>query len=301
MNENKKVLFIINKYSGTGYQSSVEGAILKRCEECKLEPTLEFTNAKNHAIELAREATRAKHFEVIFAIGGDGTVNEVAQGLVNTTQTMGILPKGSGNGLARHLGIDPNFKKSLSLIGSTSVIQMDSFYINQKLSVNVSGIGFDGHVAGLFGKNGKRGLMGYSQLVVREFFGYKEFIAEGSVDNKSIKKSAFILAFANSSQFGNNVQVAPHASVSDGLLDVCIIRKVPLIQTPAFAQKLFTGHIERSSFIEILKAKDIRLSFERPMAYHIDGEAMSPTREFTIQINPASISMLVPAGQHHTL
>jgi diacylglycerol kinase (ATP) len=181
------------------------------------------------------------------------------------------------------------------LIQSTTSVKMDSFLINQKLSINVSGIGFDAHVATLFGKNGKRGLMGYSQLVIREFFGFKEFAVEGTIDNKSIKKEAFILAFANSSQFGNNAKIAPHASVCDGLMDVCFIRKVPFIQTPSFAQKLFTGHIEKSSFIDIVKAKQVTLSFARPMPFHVDGEAMNPTNEFTVQINPASISMLVPA------
>jgi diacylglycerol kinase family enzyme len=207
---------------------------------------------------------------------------------------MGILPKGSGNGLSRHLGIPSDFKKSLALIGSTTTVMMDSFFINQKLSINVSGIGFDAHVASLFGKNGKRGFMGYSQLVIKEFFGFKEFVAEGSIDNKPLKKEAFILAFANSSQFGNNARIAPHASVCDGFIDVCFIRKVPFIQTPAFAQKLFSGHIEKSSFIDIAKAKQVVLSFPRAMPFHVDGEAMNPAKEFTIQINKASISMLVP-------
>lgn len=294
MSENKKVLFIINKYSGSGYQPSLEGKLLERCEACEIEPTIEFTQARNHATDLARAAAQSKKYSVVFAIGGDGTVNEVAQGVVNTGQTMGILPKGSGNGLSRHLGIPPDFKKSLSLIGSNTSVMMDSFSINQKLSINVSGIGFDAHVASLFGKNGKRGLMGYSQLVIKEFFSYKEFPVEGTIDNKSFKKDAFILAFANSSQFGNNARIAPHASVCDGFIDVCVIRKVPFIQTPAFAQKLFSGHIERSSFIDIMKAKHVMISFPRPMPYHVDGEAMNPTKDFTIQINPASISMLVP-------
>ncbi|MEY4929987.1 MAG: hypothetical protein RI909_711 [Bacteroidota bacterium] len=294
MNENKKVLFIINKYAGTGYQTAVEGRILSRCEALHIEPTIEFTQGPHHATELAKEAATSKKFEVVFAVGGDGTVNEVAQGLVHTRQTMAILPKGSGNGLARHLGISMDFKKSLELIGSSLTISMDSFLINDKLSVNVSGIGFDGHIASLFGKGGKRGLIGYTKLVLKEFFSFKEFEAEITIDNTSYKKNAFVLAFANSSQFGNNARVSPHASVCDGLLDICFIRKVPMIQSAGFAQKMFTGQIEKSSFVDIVQGKHLTLTFSHSMPYHVDGEAMTPARKFSIFMQPSSLSMLVP-------
>ena len=299
MNENKKVLFIINKYAGTGYQTSVEGRILSRCEDLQIESTIEFTQGPNHATELAQKAASSKKFAVVFAVGGDGTVNEVAQGLVHTQQAMGILPKGSGNGLARHLGIPMNFKKSLELIASSTTIPMDSFLINNKLSVNVSGIGFDGHVAGLFGKGGKRGLIGYTKLVLKEFFSFNEFATDVIIDHTTYKKNAFVLAFANSSQFGNNARVAPHASVCDGLLDICFIRKVPLTQATGFAQKMFTGQIEKSSFVDIVKGKQLTLSFNQAMPYHVDGEPMSPAQNFSIIIQPASIYMVVPKGSVH--
>lgn len=296
MNENKKVLFIINKYAGTGYQNSIEGRILSRCKELNIEPTIEFTQGRYHATELAQQAASLKKFEIIFAVGGDGTVNEVAQGLVHTQQTMGILPNGSGNGLARHLGIPMDFKKSLELIGSSFSISMDSFLINNKLSVNVSGIGFDGHVAGLFGQGGKRGLIGYTKLVLKEFFSFHEFLAEAIIDHTTYKKNAFVLAFANSSQFGNNARVSPRASVCDGLLDVCFIRKIPLTKAPGFAQKMFTGQIDKSSYVEIIQGKHLTLAFDQAMPYHVDGEAMPPTANFSITIQPASISMVVPNG-----
>ncbi len=296
MNENKQVLFIINKYAGTGYQTSVEGRILSRCESLHIEPTIEFTQGPQHATELAKVAAASKKFEVVFAVGGDGTVNEVAQGLVHTTQTMAILPKGSGNGLARHLGISVDFKKALDLIGSSFTISMDSFLINDKLSVNVSGIGFDGHVASLFGKGGKRGLIGYTKLVLKEFFSFQEFDAEITIDDTSYKKKAFVLAFANSSQFGNNARVSPNASVCDGLMDICFIRKVPIIQSAGFAQKMFMGQIEKSSFVDIVQGKVMTLSFSHSMPYHVDGEAMASAHQFSISMQPSSLSMLVPTA-----
>jgi len=294
MSENKKVLFIINKYAGTGYQSSVDGRIVSVCEALNIEPTLEFTQRRTHATELAQQAALSKKFDIVFAVGGDGTVNEVAQGLVHTQQIMGILPKGSGNGLARHLGIPMDFKKSLALIDSPHSICMDSFLINNKLSVNVSGIGFDGHVAGLFAKEEKRGLIGYSKLVLKEFHSFNEFSIEIAIDHTTYKRDAFVLAFANYSQFGNNARVSPHASVCDGLLDVCFIRKVPIAQTIGFVKKMFTGHIEKSAWVDIVRAKHLTLSFEEPLPYHVDGEAMKPERNFSITVLPASINMVVP-------
>ena len=262
---------------------------------------LEFTQRRTHATELAQQAALSKKFDIVFAVGGDGTVNEVAQGLVHTQQIMGILPKGSGNGLARHLGIPMDFKKSLALIDSPHSISMDSFLINNKLSVNVSGIGFDGHVASLFAKGEKRGLIGYSKLVLKEFLSFHEFSIEITIDHAIFNRDVFVLAIANSSQFGNNARVSPHASVCDGLLDVCFIRKVPIAQTVGFVQKMFTGQIEKSSWVDSVQAKHLTLSFEQPMPYHVDGEAMKPERNFSITIQPASINMVVPKDSANRL
>jgi len=295
MDENKKVLFIINKYSGTGYQPAVEGKILTRCTDLGFEPFIEFTQGRGHATELARDATASKAFAIIFAVGGDGTVNEVAQGIVGSDQIMGIIPKGSGNGLSRHLCIPINFKETLQYIGSTKVISIDTFQINDQLSMNVSGIGFDGHIARLFGQNGKRGLIGYSKLVLKEFFSYQDFPIHAYIDDQLTETKAFIIAFANSSQFGNNARVAPYASVQDGILDISFIRKIPLTQVIGFASKMFNGTLNRSAFVEIKKGKKITLSFTEAMPFHIDGEGKEPVKEFNIEIKPASLRMLVPA------
>lgn len=296
MDENKKVLFIINKYSGTKYEPGLEGKILSRCAELGMECTIEFTRGRGHATELAGQAAESKKYEVVFAVGGDGTVNEVAQGVLHSQQVMGILPRGSGNGLARHLGIPVNFANAIQYIGSTSCISMDSFLINNELSVNVSGIGFDGHIAGLFGHNGKRGLLGYIKLVLKEFFSYSQINVNLQIDGNSIKQDVFIIAIANSSQFGNNARIAPHASVCDGFLDLSLIRKPPVSQTVAFVTKMFSGWLHQSAYALIKKGKEINLSFDEPIAYHIDGEGKRPVSEFKIKILPASIQMLVPAN-----
>jgi YegS/Rv2252/BmrU family lipid kinase len=294
MNRSNKLLFIINKFSGGGYRPELEGRIIDECIRFNKECSIEFTQSRGHAIELAKRAAQEKVFDVVFAVGGDGTVNEVAQGLVGSSITMGILPKGSGNGLGRHLGISTNFKKSLQIIGSENSFLMDTLSVNGNLSVNVSGIGFDGHIAGLFGKNGKRGLIGYTKLVLKEFFSYREFNAEVKIDGLGQQRQSFIIALANSSQFGNNARVAPHASVCDEWMDVSFIRKVPLAQAPGFGQKMFTGNLNKSAFVEMVKAKKIELQFREPVAYHIDGEPFEPTNQFFVEVRPATLKMLLP-------
>ncbi len=292
MTENK-VFFIVNKYSGTGFQDALEGRIIDTCARFNIEGTIEYTQHKGHAAELARQAV-ADGFRRVFAIGGDGTVNEVAQGLVHTSAAMGILPKGSGNGLARHLHIPLKTQQALELLDKHRIIKMDTMVINDHISVNVSGIGFDGHVAGKFGKDGKRGLIGYGKLVIREFLRFKEFPVEMSLDGKLLKRKSFILALANSSQFGNNAKISPFASVCDELIDVCFIKKVPVSQAVGFAQKMFTGKMNKSSFVETLQGKSINIQFNTPMPYHIDGESMEPATNFNVTISPASLKVIVP-------
>jgi diacylglycerol kinase (ATP) len=293
MPDNKKILFIINKFSGGGFSPSLEGRIIDFCVKANVECTIEFTQARGHATELAKKAVEENQFNAVFAVGGDGTVNEVAQGLVGSQTIMGILPKGSGNGLARHLGLPMNFIKSLELIASNNIISMDTFLVNGMLSVNVSGVGFDGHVASMFGKNGKRGFVGYSKLVLKEFLSFKEFQFTVDLDGKKFEKESFIVALANSSQFGNNARVAPQASVCDQLIDVCFVKKVPFYRAIGFGYNMFSGQLNKSSFVEIVKAKTVIMDFSQPMSFHIDGEAHLPAQRLEVQMQPASLRMLL--------
>jgi len=293
MSKLKSALFVINKFSGGGYRPDVEGRIIEQCEKLNIESTIEFTQSPGHATELALSAVDQK-LDYVFAVGGDGTVNEVAQGLLGSQVAMGILPKGSGNGLARHLGLSMSFKKSLDIVPFHRVQMIDTLSVNGKLSVNVSGIGFDGHVAGLFANKAKRGLIGYAKLVLKEFMSYKSFDAKITLNGNSFDSKSFIIALANSSQFGNNARVAPQASVCDELMDVCFIQKVPMSQAIGFAAKMFSGNLDSSRFVEIIKTDRVTIDIDQSIAYHIDGEAMAATDRFIIELKPASLKMLVP-------
>jgi diacylglycerol kinase (ATP) len=295
----KSALFVVNKFSGGGYRPDVEGRIIEKCRLANMECRIEFTQRRGHASELANWAAEQK-MDFVFAVGGDGTVNEVAQALVNSNVAMGILPKGSGNGLARHLHIPIDFKKSLELISDHGTEMIDTMLINEKLSVNVSGIGFDGHVASMFANQTKRGLIGYTKLVLNEFRKFKPFEAEVSLDQKKINIKSFIIALANSSQFGNNARVAPQASVCDELIDVSFIQKVPITHAAGFARKMFTGKLDRSRFVDIHQSKKISIHLKEPVAFHIDGEAMTSAAFFEVMIQPASLQVLLPIVSKHS-
>lgn len=288
-NEVSKVLFIINKHAGKGYQSALEGTIIDVCGKNNIECSIEYTKARGHATELAREGNR---FDQVIAVGGDGTVNEVAQGLLNSTTPMGILPNGSGNGLARHLKIPINIPGALDYLMQSNTIAMDTFTLNGKLSLNVSGIGFDGHIANIFGKEKKRGLQGYAKHTISEFFAFKEFEAELTIDKQSVTKKAFVIAIANSSQYGNNARIAPAASVCDELLHISILKKIPPYRMD-FIYSFFNGTIDTSSFCEILESKNIIIRLDKAMAYHVDGEPCGTSGEFVIKLQPASLKILV--------
>jgi diacylglycerol kinase (ATP) len=293
-NEVNKVLFIVNKHAGTGYQPAVEGRIIDACGQQNIECTIEFTQGRGHATELAAQAVAGNTFRQVIAVGGDGTVNEVARGLLHSPVVMGILPKGSGNGLARHLGIPMKISESLKSLFSSQVIDMDTFLLNGKLSLNVSGIGFDGHIANLFGKEKKRGLQGYAKHAIREFMQFREFEAEIDTGRQNFRRKAFVVAIANASQYGNNARIAPPASVCDQLLHISILKKVPFYRLD-FIYSFFTGTINRSSYCELLETDRLTVRVNEPMAYHIDGEPCGTDNRFDIALVPRSLKMLVPS------
>ena len=294
MGDFKKALFIVNPFSGRKQFQNLEKDIESVYSANHLQAVVSNTKAPGHATDLAREAAQ-NSFDLVFAVGGDGTVNEVAKGLLNTTTTMGIIPKGSGNGLARHLGIPMRPTGALNVISTGKSILMDTISVNGETSVNISGIGFDGHIASLFGKSGKRGLREYVSLAAKEFSRFKNFPITGTIDGEAYTSEAFILAFANSSQFGNNATISPAASVCDGVMDICVIKKVPLLQALGFAGKMFTRRMHKSAFVKIIKAKSASFEFPKAMPMHVDGEGRDACQMFKIEVMPRSLRVLAPS------
>lgn len=295
MSEINKVFFIINKYSGTGFPPALEKMVSDACRDARAEFGLRYTEGPGHATTLAAQAA-ADGFETIVAVGGDGTINEVAQALVNTPACMGIIPKGSGNGLARHLGIPVKFTNALRNIFGYQETAIDTFRINGRLSLNVSGIGFDGLIAEYFGNGKQRGLRGYTKIVLNEFRNFKEFTAEIQTDGNALSTKAFVIAIANSSQYGNNARIAPAASVCDQLLDITVLRKFPIYRLD-LVYALFAGTIDRAACCRIQPAREATIVLTQPMYYHVDGEPAGSADRFTVELNPSSLRMLTPRAR----
>jgi YegS/Rv2252/BmrU family lipid kinase len=291
-NEVKKVLFIVNKFAGTGYKPELEGKILDACNLYNVECTIEYTQRRAHASELAQDAQQ-RNFSLVVAVGGDGTVNEVAKGLLNSSVPMGIIPRGSGNGLARHLGIPMKITEALDSLFNSRVISMDTCTFNGHLSINVSGIGFDGHIANLFGELKNRGLAGYVKLALSEFIRFKPLNASLIADGKHYQRNVFIIAIANSSQYGNNAKIAPGASVCDQYMNITLLKKVPAYRLD-FIYALFRGNISNSRYCETLQASTLTISVQQPVAYHIDGEPSGVADTFNIVLNPACLKITIP-------
>ncbi|WP_231729718.1 diacylglycerol kinase family protein [Pedobacter sp. Leaf176] len=287
------ILFIINPISGGRAKLRIPALIDRYLNKEKFNANFFLTEYPGHASEIVEEAI-AKDFEVFVAAGGDGTINEVASKVLEHGKTLGILPLGSGNGLARFLNIPQNLKAAILLLNQFKKDRIDSAYFNNKYFFNLAGMGFDAHLSSAFSKDKRRGLAGYIKLSLKEVFSYKEEIYEINIDGVNYKRKAFAVTIANSSQYGNNVYISPDASVKDGLLDVCIIKPFSILKLPLLSYVLLKGTAEASDMIEIIKGKDIRISRPKDGPVHVDGEPLKMGKEIQITVNPLSLEVIVP-------
>lgn len=292
MSVNKSnILFIINPISGGKKKSSLPALIDKHLDKEKFIPIYTFTEYVGHASELAEEAEK-KGYDIIVAVGGDGTINEVAGKLVHSDKILAIIPFGSGNGLARFLNVPLNVKKAIALINAAMHQVIDTAELNGKKFFNMAGMGFDAHLSAVFAGNKKRGLRSYVELGFKEITTYKAQAYQIEIDGKSYDRAAFAISIANSSQYGNNVYISPKSSLTDGYLDVCIIHPIPLVKLPLLAFQMITAKTHQSSLVTIIRGKHIKIKRNAPGAVHLDGEPLQLAEQLEIKIIPASLKIL---------
>ena len=287
-----KIAFIINPISGTGKKEDLTALILQELDTTLFEPEIAFTKFRGNGTELAKSYVD-KGYHYIVAVGGDGTVNEVAQALVHTDCSLGIIPIGSGNGLARHLGIPMNTQKAIQQLNQSESIFMDYGLVNDKPFFCTCGTGFDAYVSTEFAKGKKRGIMSYIEKIITGYFSYKSqnyhLVGEG-ID---LNAKAFVLTFANASQWGNNAYIAPQASVQDGKMDISIMSNFPIIAIPTLALQLFAKTIDKDLFMTTLRSDQITLYREESGPFHYDGEPYEEGTEIHVKTVQDGLKVLV--------
>lgn len=287
-----RVCFIYNPISGVRRLKSLEDLVRQNLDLNRFDYTIQVTSSPKDAMRLATTAVQ-DNFDIIVAVGGDGTINEIVQGMGNTPLMLGIIPTGSGNGLARHLEIPLEPEKAIKLLNNLNTRTIDIASINGYPFASIAGLGFDASVANKYRKLKKRGFYGYFRVVMMEFFRYREREYTLSFNDQKINRRALLLTIANSNQFGYNTIIAPTAKPDDGLLDIVIVKKFPLSEIPRMIGLLFTGKIDQSSYIESYKTTEIFIVRKRGKRVNIDGEAIKMGKEISVRIQPAAIKVIV--------
>lgn len=288
----KKICFIVNPISGFGKQKIIEKLIQENLNLSLFEYTIVYTAFAKHAIELSKKAVTEK-FDIVVAVGGDGSINEIARGLINTETALAIVPAGSGNGLARHLNIPLKLIKSIELINKARVKHIDTVSLNEEFFFNVSGIGFDAFVGEKIAKLSNRGFFSYFKIIAAEFYKYKEQNFEITIDGKLFSKKAFLICFANGAQWGNNAFISPQADIQDGNIDIAVLKNVSIFNVTKIAVQVLNKTIHKSSNLEIIKAKEISVKQTSSIA-HIDGEPVQTGSTLNLKVNPLSLKLIVP-------
>jgi len=289
---NKKIAFIINPFSGTGRKEDLSGMIKRGLDQSFGKPEIVFTKSRGHATELAKDFVK-KGFQIVVAVGGDGTVNEVARSLIHTDTSLGIIPIGSGNGLARHLGIPTSIRKAIQQLNHSEPIFMDYGLVNERPFFCTCGTGFDAYVSTEFAKGKRRGIMSYIEKIITGYFSYKSQNYHLLGDGIDLNVKAFVLTFANASQWGNNAYIAPQASVQDGQIDISIMSNFPVIAIPTLALNLFAKNIDKDLFMTTLRAKSIMLQREESGPFHYDGEPYEEGTEIHVKTVSDGLKVLV--------
>ncbi|MDX9907579.1 MAG: diacylglycerol kinase family lipid kinase, partial [Bacteroidales bacterium] len=269
--EKRRICFIHNPVSGPRKLARFEDQVRQNLDLDKYDFTIRETGSPKDAMRLASAAVKDK-YDIVVAVGGDGTINEVIQGIDQSDVILGIIPGGSGNGLARHLELPLEPEKAIQLINKLNTRTIDLATINGYPFASIAGLGFDARVANKYRKVKKRGFFGYFRVIAMEFFRYRAREFTLIFNDMVIKRRALLLSIANSNQFGYNTVIAPAARADDGLLDVVIVKKFPVGELPRIIGLLFTGKIDQSAYIESFKTKEIFIIRKRGKRVNIDGE-----------------------------
>lgn len=290
----RNLLFIVNPISGIGKQKKIEELLESNIDSTLFDYTVRYTERIHHGKELAREAVAQGCFDAIVAVGGDGSVNDVVSGMAGSNMTLGIIPCGSGNGLARNLKIPLTPSHAIEVLNHYKIAEIDTIYLNDRVVTSIAGIGFDARVARRMKQARVRGLQAYAKIILTDYPTYKEHTFRLSIDGNEIERKAWFISFANSNQFGYNTAIAPLAKLDDGLIDVCIVDRIPLLHLPLTAPLMYLNHFELSQHVEYFKANEVTVFNNDEKWVNIDGEGERIGTELHFRNIRKSLKVLVP-------
>ena len=292
MKANKKsVVFLVNPISGTHSKKELPELIESVLDKELFDYRILYTEYAGHAAEMARQYAAAET-DIVVAVGGDGTVNEVARSLVHTQTALGIIPNGSGNGLARHLCLPMDIGKSIEIINQCCIEQFDYGIINDLPFFCTCGMGFDAFISLKFAEAGKRGPITYVENVLKEGLKYKPETYEVKDDSGTHHYKAFLIACANASQYGNNAYIAPGATMKDGEMDVIIMEPFNALDAPQIAADLFMKTLGNNSKIKTFRTSHLEIRRKAPGAIHYDGDPLMTDADIDIHIEHLGIRIV---------
>jgi diacylglycerol kinase (ATP) len=292
----ERILLILNPSSGFISKDIAVSLIMRKLRRHFASVSLVNTSSPLHASEITRQGL--KHFDVFVAFGGDGTVNSVATSLLNSNKTLGILPGGSGNGLARNLNIPLSWLRALDTLISGQDVLIDAGRINERYFFNVAGIGLDGLISKKFNLEARtRGVLPYVYFALKGYLEMPRFSVRIATQNRQFEEDIMLIALANFRQYGAKAVIAPHASPFDQMLDLCILKKHKLLQSSLNVQRLFAGTIHKYPFYKTFKFDKVRIrSLNGPIPYHFDGEyGGSDLEDYEARVAPAAVRVRIPA------
>ena len=278
--------------AGPSHRLDLPALIAQHFGALEADYDIRWTERAGHAVELAQVAA-AEGFAVVVAVGGDGTVNEVGRGLLGTAAAMGIVPQGSGNGLARHLQVPLDLAAALRRLAAPTFSRMDVGVINGHPFFCTAGLGFDAHVAQHFAQAGTRGLSTYLRVTLREYRRYRPVAVRADLDGQILATDCYVLAFANASQYGNDAYIAPRADLRDGLLDVCLIDALPVGRAMRVSLAMALGNLPQSRAADYFRVPRGRVVAAAPLGFHVDGDYQGHATEFAVELRPLALAVAV--------
>lgn len=291
----RSITVIINPIAGVRPKDVIPGIVREVLPSDQFDVEIHYTQYAGHASAIAKEAVQ-KGVDSVVAIGGDGTINETAKSLIGSKTALGIVPMGSGNGLARHIQIPLEMSRALEVVRNGHRDIIDYGDVNGHIFFCTAGVGFDAAVSYEFAERKGRGPINYAKSAIEVFSKYDPMTYSIYTDDGKVNEKAFLIAIGNAAQWGNNAYITPRASMTDGLLDVTVVRPFQLVEAPQMAMQLFAGNLDENPNVITFRSENIRIvSPKSSSIVHVDGEPFELNGILNIGIHKSGLYILTPA------